>query len=308
MKTLRSGVIGLLAAFVVGAMVFGALSMGLMDTNLDLAATQSPRYTLPPPNLTPIGGIDSTQGLPTPFVIIPATPTLCPKPSGWESYTVVAGDDLAELAKTRGSTLELILRENCLVSEMIFPDTMIYLPPLMAMGESTSTIVSPRPSIPAVLATPSSTIASCQRPAGWLTYIVKPGDNLTRISIAYRISITYLKQVNCLEGNIILPGWTLWVPNVSTSTFTSSPTATDRPIPTKTPTATRTATATLTPTFTTTATATTTYTSTSTLTPSPSSTSTHTVTVTPTQTTTITSTPTLTPTSTHTPATQVENP
>lgn len=304
MKTLRSGVIGLLAAFFVGAMVFGALSMGLMDTSLDLEATHSPRVTLPPPNLTPIGMVNPTQGLPTPIVIVPATQTLCPKPPGWEPYTVVAGDDLAELAKTRGSTQELILRENCLVSEMIIPDSLIYLPPLLALDEGTSTSVSMFPSVPAVSVTPSSTVTSCQRPAGWLTYIVKPGDNLTRISIAYRISITYLKQVNCLEENTILPGWTLWVPNVSTSTFTSSPTATDRPIATKTPTSTRTATATLTPTFTSTATATATYTSTSTLIPSPSSTSTHTVTSTPTQTTTITSTPT----TTLTPTTQVENP
>lgn len=286
MKTFRSGVIGLLAAFAVVAMVFGALSLGMLEGTNVFASTSTPRVTLAPPNLTPLPGTNPTKMLPTPVVIHPATPTLCPQPEGWEPYIVTGGDDLAVLAKIRGYSLEQILAGNCLISEMIIPDVMIYLPPAITSGAVTPT---------ALWATMTP---ACQRPAGWLAYIVKRGDNLTRISVAYRISTGYLKQVNCLLSDTILPGWKLWVPNVATSTFTASPTATERPAEVDTPTWTLTTTPSIT--LTSTFTSTPTETPTVTMTPTPTDTSTPT----PTATSTPTSTPTAssTPTPTETPS------
>lgn len=285
MSTFRSGVIGLLAAFAVVAMVFGALSLGMLEAAPGIEATQTPRSTLPPPNLTPLAGIASTPSIPSPIGFRASTPTLCPQPSGWEPYVVMAGDDLGTLAETRGYSLEQILAGNCLISEMIIPDVMIYLPPARAIEIPTFTVASSTPT------------AACQRPAGWIGYIVKRGDTLTRISIAYRVSIGYLKQVNCLLSDTILPGWIVWVPNVATSTFTASPTFTEKPPEISTPTWTLTHTPTITLTSTTTPTPTSTSTATQTLTPSV----TPTVTDTPTPTTILSETPTPTSTSTSTP-------
>lgn len=311
MKTIRSGVIGMFAAFAVGAIVFGALFLGLLETNPTFEPTQLPRFTLPPPNLTPINEINATLMIPSPRVVHPATPTLCPPPLGWEPYIVKAGDELTKLARERGSSLEQILVGNCLLSEMIIPDGLIYLPPVLAAAEGTPTLMALIP------ATPLTTSTACQRPVGWTTYIVKQGDNLTRISIAYRISTWYLKQVNCLHGDLIRPGWTLWVPNVSTSTFTASPTATPRPEASKTPTMTFTLTASWTATFmpsayitftptptntpADTAMPTLTFTATITPTDTPTETPTETATTTQTPTETPTATPTDTPTPTGTP-------
>lgn len=295
MKTIRSGVIGLFAAFAVGAIVFGALFLGLLETNPAFEPTQPPRFTLPPPNLTPINGINATLMIPSPLVVHQATPTLCPPPIGWDPYIVLAGDELAKLASERGSSLEQILAGNCLLSEMIIPDVLIYLPPVLASGKGTPTLMS------LIQATPLTPSPACQRPSGWITYVVKPGDNLTRISISYRISTWYLKQVNCLHGDLILPGWRLWVPNVSTSTFTASPTATQRPAASKTPTMTFTLTASWTPSLVPSAITTLTPTPTNTPTETATPTATDTATITPTPTDTPTATPTETATSTPTP-------
>lgn len=272
MKTVRSGVLGLLAVFAVVAMVFGALFLGMQEGTPGLGTTQTPRSTLPPPNLTPLAFASPQQLIPSPRMH-PATPTLCPQPSGWEPYIVLPGDNLSTLAESRGYSLEQILVGNCLIGEMIIPDVMIFLPPALAHNAVAS-------------ATPA-----CQRPSGWLNYTVRRGDTLTRISTAYRVTLAYLKQVNCLLSDTILPGWTIWVPNIATSTFTASPTVTEKP--TEPPTATLTFTPTSTATTTSTRTATTTLTPTSfeppTLVPSP------TVTSTPTPTIPLPDTPTPTP-------------
>lgn len=280
MNTVRSGVLGLLAAFAVVAMVFGALFLGMQEGTPGPGVTQTPRSTLPPPNLTPLALASPQQSIPSPMVY-PATPTLCPQPSGWEPYIVLPGDDLSALAESRGYSLEQILVGNCLIGEMIIPDVMIFLPPALALN----------PTDLAASATPA-----CQRPSGWLGYTVRRGDTLTRISTAYRVTVAYLKQVNCLLSDTILPGWTIWVPNVATSTFTSSPTVTERPTepPTATWTFTPSSTATTTSTRTTTSTLTPTEVQPPTLVPSP------TVTNTPTPTTPLPDTPTPTPTPTPT--------
>ncbi|MHB8114416.1 MAG: LysM peptidoglycan-binding domain-containing protein, partial [Bellilinea sp.] len=109
---------------------------------------------------------------------------------------------------------------------------------------------TPGATIPNVGTSPASTEKACAQPTGWIKYTVKLGDNLTRISVKYRISVSNLKSVNCLAGNIIRTGWQLWVPNVPTSTFTSSPTATQQPPDTPKPPPMQTAPATLTSTWT----------------------------------------------------------
>lgn len=121
------------------------------------------------------------------------------------------------------------------------------------------------------------TLIPCGAPAGWITYTVKSGDNLFRLGLAYRITVTQLQNANCLGiSTHIIVGQKIYVPNVSTSTpaitntltptITRTPTLTSSPttipatatftttptlaLPTETPTPTDTATATSTPTST----------------------------------------------------------
>lgn len=56
---------------------------------------------------------------------------------------------------------------------------------------------------------------ACGPPAGWVTYTVRSGDTLGRLSRAYGISVEQLRQANCLPGsNLIVAGQQLYVPFV----------------------------------------------------------------------------------------------
>jgi LysM repeat protein len=277
MNGLRNGVLGMVGAVATGMMVIGAIGLGLLEAVPLSISTSTPRPTLPQPNLTPLPGTEQTatpkSGVHTSVAVatLAFTPTACPPPAGWEGYVVNPGDDLIALSKTRGTTQEQIMSGNCLISMLLIPGTVIYLPPVAISAQT------PRPRTATPLVIFPTATQSCQRPAGWNEYTVKFGDNLTRIAINYRISVSYLKQVNCLTDNTIRVGMKLWVPNVPTSTSfptstptqtptdepepptatpvppTEVPTSTDTPLPTlapteaPTPTFTNTPTSTLTP-------------------------------------------------------------
>ncbi len=219
MKTVRSGIIGLLLALCSGLLVLGALSYAILEGTVNPQMTATPRPTLPLPNLTPLGMLSDTPmistGLPT---SLPSSST-CPPPAGWQVYLIQPGDELSQLAAERGIKLAEILQGNCLVTSMVLPDTSIYLPPLAAASPTATT-----PSL-----TPTYTWISCGPPYGWTLYTVRVGDTLTQISRLYRVSVWQLKAANCLVGDLIRAGSKLWVPNVATSTFTSTTTPTRRP-------------------------------------------------------------------------------
>jgi LysM repeat protein len=98
---------------------------------------------------------------------------------------------------------------------------------------------------------PVTAIPCTGAPAGWVIYIVQPGDTLYHIATVYRISVSQLMTANCLTSTVIYVGQSLYVPNVPTSTpsgvtatFTPSATATG---PTSAPTDTATPTSSNTP-------------------------------------------------------------
>jgi LysM repeat protein len=73
---------------------------------------------------------------------------------------------------------------------------------------------------PGLTLTPTPTI--CELPAGWVYYIVKPGDTLDTIGATYRISSDELQQANCLQSPDLLPGSGIYVPPLL-STQTRAP-------------------------------------------------------------------------------------
>ncbi len=83
----------------------------------------------------------------------------------------------------------------------------------------------PSPTLPqgAETATPSVTntlvqSTTCPPPPGWTAYFVQGGDSIESIAAKYGVTGDYLKSKNCLTSNEVLPGKSIYVPNLPTST------------------------------------------------------------------------------------------
>lgn len=248
-----------------GGFLLGVLSVGLVLGGFALAMAEDGMIPAlaPQPSptavqqsayptlelLPPLDGSTLAVESPTPSQTntLPPPPTTCLPPAGWVPISIQPYDTLASIAQTyRVDPFEL-QQANCLVSNELIAGSFLYVPPL-----------------------PTVTRIACGAPAGWIIYIVQPGDTLFRISLLYRVSVSQLQQANCLGGSsAIYTGQQLRVPNVATSTatfthltpVTATPTASATLAPSltievtasATPTPTGTATETVTPVFTETA-------------------------------------------------------
>ncbi len=271
MRDLRQLGTGILFAALSLLLIIGGFSASLAEVHLD----KSP---LPITETSPPAFVTGTSASRNPIPTIPAVaspsdtpaplapPTSCPPPSGWVAYIVQPGDSLVGVATDYGLTSAQLKDANCLIGDNLLPNTRIYLPPRQ-----------------------TATAYICRTPSGWILYTVQAGDNLYRLSLAYRVTVAELQKANCMGSSTkIKAGQKLYVPNVATSTpdLTDTPTFTltppytatqpapsETPVPTETetslPTATETPEFTATPTLTSTATETATATSTATLTPVP---------------------------------------
>jgi LysM repeat protein len=83
---------------------------------------------------------------------------------------------------------------------------------------------------PSLTLTPSSTLTStwtstsspsptiCPHPLGWLPYIIRTGDTLSKLATYYKVSLADLQRYNCLLTPDVAPGKVIYVPPVSTPT------------------------------------------------------------------------------------------
>ena len=143
-------------------------------------------------------------------------PASCPPPLGWSRITVQAGDTLDSIAKEYGTTKEELILANCLITEVIIPGTILYVP-----------------GVP-----PTEPPIQCGPPAGWIFYTVQPGDTLFSIGLSYGVTVAELQFANCMgSSTLIRAGTRLFVPNVPTRTPTteSNPPAPATPRPSNTP-------------------------------------------------------------------------
>lgn len=218
----RQALSGILWSALSLVITVGAIVVATVEKNVFTANPPTTAPPLPTPNLTPIivsaGTQEVTPSSPTPL------PPSCDIPSGWLPYVVKPGDTIEHLAQALAISPQQIVQGNCLLSSRLFPDTVLYLPPIAFPTPS------PSPT--------NSTLVTCTPPPGWSFYVVKSGDTLTRISGLYGITVWQLKQANCLESNLILSGQRLWVPPVPTRTFTATTTPTEHPAPEATATST----------------------------------------------------------------------
>jgi len=77
-------------------------------------------------------------------------------------------------------------------------------------------------------------VPNTPKPDGSISHIVRSGETLWSLAIAYKTTIAELKDINRLTSDSIYPGDTLII-FLPKATQTSAPTATSTPIPTATP-------------------------------------------------------------------------
>jgi LysM repeat protein len=234
MNALRQAMPGVIAALVSSLLVAGSLlaSLGEGEGVLALLPSLTPTATLLPPPTRPIptpapGEPTFTASPSATLTEIPsptATPTpRCAYPEGWVPIIVQPGDTLRSLARTYGISPDELAEANCLIGNTLVPDTTLYVPPLP----------------PASSETPAPTAEACGPPAGWVVYIVQPGDTLFRLSQTLGVTVGQLQRANCLGGSTLLKaGQRLYVPFLpvsATRTPTPTPTPSRSPAPSATP-------------------------------------------------------------------------
>ncbi len=131
------------------------------------------------------------------------------------------------LSLTEGNITSAPAPEHTLVTT--YPATSQSVTPL-ANSPTAPLISTPTPS-----ATPSPTLTSnltstltatlpllptnCTPPAGWLPYVVQPGETLEEIAALNHVSITELQQANCQQITTrLIPGAVIYVPPLPTQT------------------------------------------------------------------------------------------
>lgn len=86
----------------------------------------------------------------------------------------------------------------------------------LGLVSPTSFSASPTIPVPPTETLPPS--IACPAPTGWESYIVQLGDNLDVLAQRYGISVTTLKEENCLVSDELLPDTRLHVPPYPTAT------------------------------------------------------------------------------------------
>lgn len=238
MKGYRQAVLGILAALLSTILLFGSVSLALIEGQISLALVVTPSViissTLARTN-TPFLVLTSTPAaLPVLTVTslpIPPTATLslipfpnatsivplpCDYPPGWYRITVQPGDTLETLAADYGTAPEVLMAGNCLLGDDLYPGMELFVP-------------APPPTIEPT---------RCGPPSGWVYYTVQTGDTLYSLALTFGTTVRELQIANCLgSSTLIRVGQRLAVPFVPTRTptFTLSPTLEPSPTNTEMP-------------------------------------------------------------------------
>ena len=260
MKSLQQLIFGIGTAAGSVLLVLAAIMLSLAEGSpaAVAAVTQSPSQTsLPSSTNEQVNAVTQTGSSATiTFTVQPsATITLtstesstCPPPSGWVSYMVETGDDLDTLAQRAGTTVDKLIKGNCLLSAGLMPGSILFLPVVTPTQTLTLTALPTRFDVLKQTLTPSPPPITCGPPHGWVKYTVQSKDTLYHLSQAYGVSVSELMVANCLPSTLIQTGLQLYVPNVATRTPSVQATQTPTPYKTDTPTFEPTLTASETPT------------------------------------------------------------
>ena len=219
MGSLKQLLTGLVIALVSVVIIVGGLSLSRAEG--ELFGTALPTFTASafPSTPTPTSSYTPIPLPPSETATLPPLPTNCPIPMGWIPVVVQQGDSLTSLALTYQVTSQMLSQANCLLDTNLLPGVVLYVPPL-----------------------PTKVVVPCSTPAGWVKYIVQPGDTLYRLSISYGITVQQLQRANCMGNSTLLVAGRIiyvppWSPTPPTPTMTPIPSETSTSFPdTETPT------------------------------------------------------------------------
>lgn len=133
------------------------------------------------------------------------TATGCPAPEGWVVYTVALGDTLSRLGAASGASVAELMQANCLEDDAIYEGQTLHLP------------AAPPPT-----ATPTPEPTRCGAPAGWVVYVVQPGDTLSGLAGAVGAAVEDIRLANCLPDDTIYAGRGLRLPRLPGGTNASA--------------------------------------------------------------------------------------
>jgi LysM repeat protein len=155
---------------------------------------------LPPP--TPPKPVTDVKPIENPTRTEPVPVKEPPKPTGGGEYTVQAGDTLAVIAKRCHVTQAELIEANKLTDpNKLKVGQKLIVPPTGQLPPTTT----PKPP-DEVKPTPETV------PAGGIEYVVKLGDNLSKIAAHYGIKISALREANKLQSDKLKVGQKLVIP------------------------------------------------------------------------------------------------
>jgi LysM repeat protein len=138
------------------------------------------------------------------------------------------------LSLTEGNIASTLAPEHTLVtttpaaSQLITPSANSPTLPLISTSTPSAVLTSSLTST--MTTTPPLLPTNCTPPAGWLPYVVQPGDTLEKIASLNQADPLELQQANCLQDATgLLPGKVLYVPPVPTPTQLLVPSHTPAP-------------------------------------------------------------------------------
>lgn len=208
MQTVRQLGGGVIIAIFSVILVIGGIFLSLAETLPPPATPTQIPPTFPESFPTPTGTLETATVIatetqtPLPTMTTSLTsalgsPTSCTPPSGWILVTTRSGDTVYEIAERYKTTADNLNAANCLSAAELPAGLALYVPPV-----------------------PTVTVIPCGPPFGWVrNYIVKRGDTLFSIALAYNTTYPRLQRGNCMgSSTTIYAGQRLWVPNVPTRT------------------------------------------------------------------------------------------
>ena len=174
-------------------------------------ATSTPRPTATEaPSLTPIVIIITSTPLPTATATVTLTPSATQTATPTASATATITDTATDTPTFTATATDTPTFTNTPT------DTPTDTPTLTWTPLPTIFVPTTLPTYATITATP------CTRPAGWLPYVVQPGDTLYSLSVRAAISLTELQTANCITNpSQLIAGEVITVP----ATFSASPTA-----------------------------------------------------------------------------------
>jgi len=200
MNPLRTFLNGLASVAFTSLIVLGSLSLAFAEGAAPITATPVTGPTQANASPSHPVSTNSARQKPTAVHLPTVTPLpFCQPPAGWAAYTVPVQDTLPNLAAQIQTEPEKLRQANCLVSDVLLPGSLLYIPP----------------SLPTPVQIPSPTFIPCGPPPGWVLYLVQPGDNFYQLSLATNSPIYEILRANCRLGNIHLQaGEQIWMPFV----------------------------------------------------------------------------------------------